>query len=125
MAGVAGRRTRCPSRSLRANMVRIRRSIATALPILVFAALAGCGDDGGSSGGDLPKDDLQRDISQRLAQATGSSAPEVVCPSDLPAAIGSTIRCRVAVEGTSYGVTVTVKGTEGGTAQYDLQVDTE
>lgn len=106
-------------------MVRTRRITALALPILVAAALAGCGDDGGSSGGDLPKDDLERDISQRLAQATGSSAPDVACPSDLPASIGATIRCRVAVDGTSYDVTVTVKSTEGGTAQYDLQVDSQ
>jgi hypothetical protein len=94
------------------------------LPILVAGALAGCGgDDDGGSGGDLDRDALEQDISQRLAQATNSPAPTVDCPSDLPAKTGATIRCRVDVGGTQYGVTVTVTGTQGGSAQYDVQVD--
>ena len=104
-------------------MLRRRPLLALALSILV-TALAGCGGDD-SSGGDLKKDDLQRDISKRLAQATGGGAPDVTCPSDLPAKVGAAIRCRVAVDSTSYGVTVTVKSTEGGSAQYDVQVDAQ
>lgn len=105
-------------------MLRRRSVLALTLPVLVAAALGGCGDDD-SSGGDLKKDDLQRDISRRLAQATGGGAPEVACPSNLPAKVGAAIRCRVAVDGTSYGVTVTVTSTNGGSAQYDVQVDAQ
>ncbi len=106
-------------------MMRIRRLIALSVPLLIAAALGGCGGDDDSSGGGLSRDALESDISQRLAQATGGTEPSVACPSDLPASKGSTIRCRVQVEGTSYGVTVTVTGTEGGSAQYDLQVDSQ
>ncbi len=103
-------------------MPRLRRLALSAIPILVTTALAGCGG-GDDAGGGLKKDALEADISQRLGEATGGSAPDVACPSDLPAENGATIRCRVAVEGTSYGVTVTVTGTTGDSAQYDLQVD--
>src|SRR4051794_33921044 len=104
-------------------MLARRPLLALAVPALAVAALCGCSKD--STNGDLKKEDLQRDIGQRRAQAAGGTAPEVVCPSDLPAKTGATIRCRVAVTGTSYGVTVTVKSTEGGSAQYDIQVDAE
>ena len=105
-------------------MLRRRSLLTLLLPALAAAALASCGGDD-SSGGDLQKDALQSDISQRLAQATGGAAPEVTCPSNLPAKVGATIRCRVAVDSTTYGVTVTVTSTEGGSAQYDVQVDAQ
>lgn len=103
-------------------MIRARRLVAALLPLLVAAGLAGCGGDDDAGGG-LKKSALEADISQRLAEATGGSAPAVSCPSDLPAENGATIRCRVEVDGASYGVTVTVTGTQGDSAQYDLQVD--
>lgn len=105
-------------------MLRRRPLLTLALPMLLTVVLPGCGGSD-SSNGDLKKDALQSDISQRLAQATGGQAPQVVCPSDLPAKVGATIRCRVAVSNTSYGVTVTVKSTTGGSAQYDVQVDAQ
>ena len=92
--------------------------------LLLMAALSACGgDDNKSSGGSLDRDALEKDISQRLANATQGPAPDVSCPSDLPAKQGATIRCRAAVQGTSYGVTVSVTDTSGGSAQYELQVD--
>lgn len=103
-------------------MARARSLYTLALPLLVAAALAGCGGDK-STNGDLNKDDLERDISKRLGAATGGEAPNVACPKDLPAKLGATIRCRVDVASTSYGVTVTVTDTAGGNAQYDVAVD--
>ena len=105
--------------------MRRRRTIALVIAALATAAIAGCGGDDGGSGGDLDRDALEQDIAQRLAQATNSPTPTVDCPSDLPASVGATIRCRVDVSGSSYGVTVTVKSTEGGSAQYDVQVDAQ
>jgi hypothetical protein len=100
------------------------RAAAVCAPLLLAAALPACGgDDDNGSGGNLDRDALEKDISQRIANATNQPAPNVNCPSDLPAQQGATIRCRVDVEGTSYGVTVTVTDTSGGGAQYDVQVD--
>lgn len=104
-------------------MTRPRTLTAPLLALLVTGLLAGCGGDDGGAGGSLDRDALEADIAQRLVQANGGSAPEVACPSDLAAKVGSAIRCRVGVESTSYGVTVTVTGTEGGSAQYELTVD--
>lgn len=95
---------------------------SSAALLLTAAALAGCGGDSKSSGG-LDRDALEADIAQRLVQANGGSAPQVACPSDLAAKVGATIRCRVGVASTSYGITVTVTGTQGGSAQYELRVD--
>jgi hypothetical protein len=92
--------------------------------LLLAAALPACGgDDDGGSGGSLDRDALEKDISQRIANATNQPAPNVNCPSDLPAQQGATIRCRVDVQGSSFGVTVSVTSTAGGSAQYDVQVD--
>ena len=104
-------------------MTGTRRIAAICAPLLLAATLIACGGGDKSSGGSLDRDALEKDISQRLANATNGPAPDVNCPSDLPAQQGATIRCRVAVEGTTYGVTVTVTDTTGGAAQYDVQVD--
>ena len=104
--------------------MRRRQGIAAlCAPLLLTAALAACGGDDNGSGGSLDRDALEKDISQRLANATNQPAPNVNCPSDLPAKQGATIRCRVAAQGTTFGVTVTVTDTTGGSAKYDVQVD--
>jgi hypothetical protein len=99
------------------------RAAAVCAPLLLAAALTACGGDDDGSGGNLDRDALEKDISQRLANATNQPAPNVNCPSDLPATQGATIRCRVDVQGSSFGVTVTITDTTGGAAQYDVQVD--
>ena len=107
-------------------MTPLRRAATILTPLLAALLLAACGgDDKSSGGGSLDRDALEKDISQRLANATNQPAPKVACPSDLPAKQGATIRCRVAVEGGSYGVTVTVTDTTGGSAKYDVQVDAQ
>ena len=109
-------------------MRRPSTTTTTALAFLAaLALLAGCGSGGGStgSGADVLKQKaLENDLSSRLAQAAGGGAsPTVTCPGDLPVKAGLTMRCRAEVAGTEYGVTVTVKGEQGGSAQYDVQVD--
>lgn len=106
--------------------MRVPPSLLTALAAAALAAggLTACGSDSGG-GGDanvLRAEDLQTDIAQRLGASTGQT-PSVTCPGDLAAKKGNALRCRAEVDGKSLGVTVTVTGTEGGSAQYELQVD--
>lgn len=97
----------------------------TVLPgVLCCLALAACGDEGPAGGG-LEQRALERDISQRLAQAGAGTDVAVDCPGDLPATRGATIRCRAELPQGSFGITVEVTGTEGGSAQYELEVDRE
>jgi hypothetical protein len=84
--------------------------------------LAACGGDDDAAGGTLRAEELQDDIAQRLGAQTGA-VPDVTCPGDLVAKEGNALRCRAELSGQSYGVTVTVTSTEGGSAQYELQVD--
>ena len=105
--------------------MRVPPSLLTALTAAALAAggLSACGSDsGGSDANVLRAEDLQTDIAQRLGASTGQT-PSVTCPGDLAAKKGNALRCRAEVDGNSLGVTVTVTGTEGGSAQYELQVD--
>ena len=109
-------RSRSPIRGLSVGCPTVRgmrRSAAICAPVLIAATLIACGGDDNGSGGSLDRDALEQDISQRIANATNQPAPNVNCPSDLPATEGATIRCRVEVPGASYGVTVTVTDTSG------------
>lgn len=103
--------------------MRVPPSLIAAVGAATLAAgLAGCGSDSGGDASVLRAKDLQNDIAQRLGASTGQT-PSVTCPGDLVAKKGNALRCRAEVNGQSLGVTVTVTGTEGGTAQYELQVD--
>ena len=90
---------------------------------LAAGGLVACGSDsGGSAANVLRAEDLQNDIAQRLGASSGQT-PSVTCPGDLAAKKGNALRCRADVDGKSLGITVTVTGTEGDSAQYELQVD--
>lgn len=65
-------------------------------------ALAGCGPNA------VDHDDLAQVVSDRLAQQVGRQPDSVTCPKDLPAEVGSSIRCTLTEGGQSLDVTVTV-----------------
>jgi hypothetical protein len=94
---------------------------------LSTVALAACG--GGSkqattsSGAVLDRDALASDLDIRLSDAAGGTSPSVICPADLPVKVGLSVRCTAELKGKTYGLTVTVTGTDGGSAQYDVAVD--
>lgn len=105
-----------------------RRLPTLAALALSAAALAACGggDGGGDTapkGGVLDQTALEKDLTQRLSDASGKSEPKVDCPGDLPVKKDLTMRCTATLEGTTYGLTVTVTGVEGGNASYDVAVD--
>ena len=88
------------------------------------AAVSGCtfniGNPTGSGTAKVSKADLQKDISQRLADA-GRAPQSVSCPDDLVGEVGKTMRCEVIVSATSsLEPIVTVTGVEGDKVDYDI-----
>ena len=98
---------------------------AIAASSIALAACGSSGDKGGSTpaGAVLDRDALADDLNIRLSDAAGGKSPSVICPADLPVKTGLSVRCTAELSGKTYGLTVTVTGTDGGSAQYDVAVD--
>ena len=104
-----------------------RRLLAVAALLLVTASLGACGsskDKAAPAGAVLDRDALAKDLSTRLALG-GKDAPKVNCPNDLPVKKGITVRCTATLSGKRFGMTVSVTGTDGDSAEYDIAVDQE
>jgi hypothetical protein len=85
----------------------------------VLLALAGCGSEVAA-----------RDVATAVADAVEpriGSRPDVSCPDDVPAEVGTRTRCTLtgADLGGRYGVTVTVATVDDGKVSFDVEVDTE
>lgn len=104
----------------------LHRPLTLAALLTSTIAVAACGGDDKAStpdGAVLDRDALAADLSVRLSDAAGGKSPKVQCPGDLPVKKDLTVRCTAVLQGETYGLTVTVTGTEGGSAQYDVAVD--
>ena len=91
---------------------------------LVCAAVSACTINIGSrnppSTATVSKADLQKDISQRLADA-GQMPQSVSCPDDLVGQVGQSTRCEVTISATSsLEPIVTVTSVEGTKVNYDI-----
>jgi hypothetical protein len=93
----------------------MRRALLV-LPVLLAAA---CGGSGA-----LPAEEVATRAEDSLEEQAGTR-PDITCPDELPAEVGSEMRCTLTVDGdpAEYGVTVTVTSVEGDTANFDVQVD--
>lgn len=61
---------------------------------------------------------------EKLAATYKQPKPDVTCPEDLAAKVGTTSRCTLTAEdGSSVGVTVKVTSVEGTKMNFDIQVD--
>ena len=49
--------------------------------------------------------------------------PDVRCPDDVEAEVGAETRCTAAIEGATYGATVTVTAVDDDGAEFDVEVD--
>jgi hypothetical protein len=96
-----------------------RAHLLVATPLLALG-LAACGASS------LAADDVANGAEEALEEQVGAR-PDVSCPEDLDAEVGSETRCTLTVAGDSaeYGVTVTVTSVEGDTANFDVKVDEE
>lgn len=98
----------------------------------VCIALSACTNDTGGhsasstatvpSGAKVSKEDLQKDISQRLTDA-GQPPQSVTCPEDLVGQLGQSVRCEVTMNTIlSTEPVVTVTSLEGTKINYDITV---
>jgi hypothetical protein len=104
--------------------VGVRRVIAAVGALAACAAASGCtinvGTHTAPATAEVSKADLQKDISNRVAEA-GQVAQSVTCPEDLVGEVGKTTRCTVTKSATSsYEVLVTVSSVEGSNVNYDV-----
>jgi Domain of unknown function (DUF4333) len=88
---------------------------------IVCAVLSGCTFSAGvNSTPTVSKDDLQKDIADRLTKA-GDPPESVTCKEDLVGEVGKTTRCEVVMGPTnSFEPVVTVTGIDGSTVSYDM-----
>lgn len=98
---------------------------AVAAVAVVCAAVSGCTinlghPDQSNTAPKVSKEDLQKDISQRLT-AAGQAPQSVTCQGDLTGALGQTTRCDVTMgPANSFEPIVTVTGLEGTKVDYDV-----
>lgn len=88
---------------------------------LVCAVVSGCTFSAGvKSTPTVSKDDLQKDIADRLTQA-GEQPESVTCKEDLVGEVGKSTRCEVVMGPTnSFEPVVTVSGVDGATINYEM-----
>ncbi len=89
----------------------------TALALLL--ATAACGGPGA-----LTAEEVAARAEDSLEEQAGTR-PDITCPDELPAEVGSEMRCTLTVDGdpAEYGVTVTITSVDGDTAAFDVVVD--
>jgi hypothetical protein len=88
--------------------------------------LVGCSAsvDVGASSPKMSSGKLATLLSEKLAATTGQPKPDVTCPNDLAAKVGTTTRCTLtAGDDSTLGVTVKVTSVDGDQINFDYQVD--
>lgn len=68
----------------------------------------------------VPKAQVAQEISTKAAAQLGSAPDSVVCPDDLPATVGASVKCTLTAGGTATPVTATVTSVAGGVANFDI-----
>ncbi len=107
--------------------MRITRSAKSATIAVTLAGLsvAGCSVDvdAGIETPKVPQERVEQIVKERLTETVGRAPDSVTCDGGLEAAIDASIRCRLTADGETHGVTAKVTGVEGGTVNFDIQVD--
>ena len=97
-----------------------RRARLLAAALFLLAGLAACGTS------PLPAEDVAEKAEDALEERIGSR-PEISCPDDLEAEVGTETRCMLTAgdDPTEFGVTITVTSVEDGNVAFDVEVDQE
>jgi hypothetical protein len=68
----------------------------------------------------VTRDDVAKQISEKMTDNAGNKPDTVSCPDDLKPAVGATLVCEMTVKGSKYDVNVTVTSIDGDTAKFDM-----
>ncbi|WP_067853699.1 DUF4333 domain-containing protein [Nocardia shimofusensis] len=90
---------------------------------LACLTAAGCSVNIGSSTPTVEETDLERSVTQTLADQVGQEPENVDCPDDLKGEVGAVMECSLTADGVTRTMTVTVTSVEGDTVNYDIEVD--
>ncbi|MFD9281389.1 DUF4333 domain-containing protein [Streptomyces mirabilis] len=109
-------------------MTASRLSAATSILSAVAAGmlLVGCSASAhvGTSTAKMSSDKLATIVAKKLAATTGQPKPNIACPEDLAAKVGTTTRCKLtANDGSTLGVSVKVTSVDGDQINFDIEAD--
>ena len=109
-------------------MTTSRLSAATSILSAVAASmlLVGCSASAGTgtSTPEMSSDKLATIVAKKLAATTGQPKPNITCPEDLAAKVGTTTRCKLtANDGSTLGVSVKVTSVDGDQINFDIEAD--
>ncbi|MEW2809806.1 DUF4333 domain-containing protein [Streptomyces massasporeus] len=72
----------------------------------------------------MSADKLATIVTEKLAATAEEPKPDINCPENLTANVGTTTRCKLtAKDGSTWGVTVKVTSIEGDQTNFDIETD--
>ncbi|MCV7255199.1 DUF4333 domain-containing protein [Mycolicibacterium fluoranthenivorans] len=98
----------------------MNRWLAAPLVMAAAATLAACSFSTSVGNTSVSKDDVQKQISEKVTEQGGTKPDSVTCPSDLKAEVGATLDCKMSDGKKNYGVNVTVTSVDGKTVNFDI-----
>ena len=98
------------------------KSVAALLPCVLVGVLTGVA--GCSSGPTIvTKDDVEKQIADKMRDAQGNEPESVSCPQDLQPKVGATVTCTMQFDGRPVDVVVTVTSIDGDNVNFDMVSD--
>jgi len=98
----------------------MNRWSAAPLVMAAVATLSACSFSASVGATSVSKDDVQKQISEKVTEQGGTKPDSVTCPSDLKAEVGATLDCKMSDGKKNYGVNVTVTSVDGKTVNFDI-----
>jgi hypothetical protein len=94
----------------------MNQSLRVALGALCLLSLTACGAK------EVPKEEVEKQAMAVLTKTVGKEAPQITCPGNLKAEVGTVMVCGMPLEGKTYDVNIKVTEVEGGNAKFDVAV---
>lgn len=96
------------------------RWLAGSVMMAAAATLTACSFSASVGDTSVSKEDVQKQISDKVAEQGGTKPDSVTCPGDLKAQVGATLDCKMSDGSKNYGVNVTVTSVDGKTVNFDI-----
>jgi hypothetical protein len=71
---------------------------------------------------EVPKEEVEKQAMAVLTKTVGQQAPQITCPGNLKAEVGTAMVCSIPLEGKTFDVNIKVTAVEGGNAKFDVAV---